>query len=263
MPLIELTFYGVLGGFAGLVAGLLGVGGGLIIVPILAWYFQQQLGLDNYMHLAVGTSMATIVFTGLSSLWAHHRHGDIDWHLVRMFAPALMAGAVFGAWAASVLATRNLRWGFGIFELLIALQMFAGIRINGQRQLPGKSALAGFGFSVGSVSAMLGIGGGTMIVPFLNWCRIAMHRAISTSAACGFPIAIAGTLAYVLLGQDPLQIKAVGYVHLPALLSIAVFSVITAPFGAKLAKHMSAGLLRQTFATFLMALGVWVILGRA
>lgn len=256
--------YILLGAFAGTLAGLLGVGGGLIIVPALVWLWQTNgLGGSQQMSLAIGTSLASIVLTSLSSTYAHHRRGGVRWDLFQRLTPGILLGAWIGAALATRLPDDTLRSVFGLFELLVAAQMAIAARPPVQRRLPGTPGMGLAGTIIGTVSAVIGIGGGTLTVPFLTRCNVHMQHAVATSAACGLPIAIGGALAYVVLGWDaPTQPPgALGFIYLPALLGIALASVLFAPLGTALAHRLSTETLRQVFALFLGLLGVWMLVG--
>ena len=256
--------YLVLGAFAGTVAGLLGVGGGLIIVPVLATLFQRQgMGAEIIMHLAVGTSLATIIVTSISSVYSHHKRGAVLWQVFWRLAPGIIVGAWGGAWLASLLPTKEFRYVFAVFEWLVALQMIVGFKPSVNRNLPGNIGLAAAGGGIGVVSAIVGIGGGSLTVPFLSWCRVSIHNAIATSAACGLPIAISGTLGFILVGSihQALPSYATGFVYWPAFLGIGLASASFAPLGAKLSHRLSVKNLRGVFAVFLLGLGVWMLLG--
>jgi len=260
----EWLIYLTLGAFAGVLAGMLGVGGGLVIVPVLAWVF---LGLDFdagvIMHLAVGTSLATIVFTSISSVRAHHRRGAVQWVAVWQLLPGIVFGVFLGALLAEQLPTPALRTVFGIFELLVAAQMAFSLLPEAHRALPGRVGMGAAGTVIGGVSAIVGIGGGTLTVPFLLWCGVAMRQAVATSAACGLPIAVAGAVAFVWTGSGntALPPQAVGYVYLPALLGVAVSSILFAPAGAWLAHSLPITVLKRFFAVFLALLGGKMLLG--
>jgi len=259
-----MTFYLALGAIAGLVAGLLGVGGGLIIVPALAVLFARE-GIDPavIMHLAIGTSLASIVFTSLSSVWAHHRHGAVRWAEVGRLAPGIVLGAWLGAAVADMLPAAGLRRIFGLFELYVATQMAFGFRPAPHRRLPGRWGMGGAGLLIGGVSAIVGIGGGTLTVPFLAWCNVSMREAVATSAACGLPIALAGAAGFVSMGLNAtgLPPATLGYVHLYALLGIIAASMLFAPLGARLVHRLPADRLRQVFAVLLYALAAYMLFG--
>lgn len=258
-----LLFYMVIGAFAGVMAGLLGVGGGLIIVPAMAWTFHlQHISDEVIMHLAIGTSLATIVITSTSSVRAHHRHGAVQWPLFWQLTPGIVIGALLGAVIADALHSRTLQIVFGIFVLVIAVQMAFGAKPPPQRELPGTVGMSIMGGIIGVVSAIVGIGGGSLTVPFLTWCNVKMRNAVATSAACGFPIALGGTTGYVALGWNEPDLPAwsVGYVYLPALLGIALISMWSAPLGAGLAHRLPSLALRRVFAVFLTVVGVTMLM---
>ena len=257
---MEWLGYLSLGLFAGTIAGLLGVGGGLVIVPFVAYQLEQNPATQHYaMHLAVGTSLATIMVTSLSSIYAHHKYRAIHWEVVATLAPGLMLGALAGALTAAMLPTTYLKTVFGLFELLVAVSMFTGVKPSARTQLPGTAGLLAVGLFIGVVSALLGIGGGTLSVFYLMWCNIRMHRAVATSAACGLPIALTGSFAYLLMGGNGGLAAATGFVYWPAFVSIAAASVIAAPLGAKLAHWLPVRVLLRIFAVFLASLGLWLL----
>ncbi|MGV6857617.1 MAG: sulfite exporter TauE/SafE family protein [bacterium] len=254
--------YLLLGSVAGTAAGLLGIGGGLLIVPVLAWLFSAQ-GMEAgvVMHLAIGTSLASIVFTSLSSIRAHHRHRAVHWEVVTHLAPGIVIGALLGAAIADWLPGKPLQRIFGVFELLVALQMLANARPSPHRQLPGSAGMGLAGGVIGAVSSLVGIGGGTLTVPFLYACNVSLREAIATSAACGLPIALAGSLGFVLSGLDnpATPSGALGYVYLPALLGVVLTSVAFAPLGAGLTHRLPVGHIKKVFALLLLALA-WKLL---
>jgi hypothetical protein len=259
IPVESLIVYLVVGAVAGLLAGLLGIGGGLIIVPALVYALgAAQVPAESLMHFAVATSLATIIFTSISSAGAHHRRRAVLWRETGYLAAGIVAGAGTGALAASYLSTDALRLFFGIFECLVAVQLLYGLTPAARGAPPGRATLAGAGGVIGSLSTILGIGGGVLTVPFLIWCGIDMRRAVATSSACGVPIAVAGTGAMIVagLGGEGLPAGATGYVYWPAALAIALASVIFAPLGAHLAHTLPLGLLRRLFAILLVLVGV-------
>ena len=207
-----------LGAVAGFFAGLLGVGGGAIMVPILAMMFAAQGFPDAHlMHVALGTSMATIVFTSISSARAHHRHGAVLWSIVRAIAPGIVVGTLLGAQVASRVPTRPLAIFFAAFIAYVAVQMILNVKPKPSRELPGAAGMFGVGGFIGLVSALVAIGGGSLSVPFMTWCNVKVHQAIGTSAAIGFPIAVAGTIGYMIAGHgaDGLP-RGQRRLHLPA-----------------------------------------------
>ncbi|VAW82190.1 Uncharacterized UPF0721 integral membrane protein [hydrothermal vent metagenome] len=259
-----MTLYLGLGAIAGLVAGLLGVGGGLIIVPVLAAMFVRQGIADPVvMHLAIGTSLASIIFTSLSSVWAHHRRQAVRWRDVGRLAPGIVVGAWLGAAIADNLPSAGLRTFFGLFELYVAIQMTFKFKPSPHRDLPGPVGMFGVGSLIGGISSVVGIGGGSFTVPFLSWCNVSMREAVGTSSACGIPIAVAGAAGFVIAGwgETTLPANSLGYVYLPALTGIAAASVLFAPLGARLAHGLPADRLKQVFALLLYVLAAFMLFG--
>lgn len=242
---------------AGFFAGLLGVGGGVIMVPALAMTLGAAgLPADYLLQAALGTSMAAILFTSLSSLRTHHRHGAVLWPVVKDFTPGVLLGTALGTLLARQVSTQALAIFFAAFMVFVAVQMSLGLRPQPQRALPGRLGVAAAGGAIGAVSALAAIGGGAMTVPFLTWCNVPLRQAVGTSAAVGFPIALGGTLGYVLngLAVGALPAGSLGFVHLPALLWVAAASTLVAPLGARLAHRLPAALLRRVFAGLLIVL---------
>ena len=262
--LSTLLFYLTLGLFAGVMAGLLGVGGGLIIVPTLAWIFHhQQVDDAIVMHLAIGTSLATIVVTSISSVRAHHRRGAVLWPIFWRLTPGIVVGAWLGAAIADALPSAMLSKVFAVFVLTVAAQMGFGAKPAPHRELPGTAGMLTAGGVIGAVSAIVGIGGGSLTVPFLTWCNIAIRQAVATSSACGLPIALAGALGFVVTGLNAAGRPdwSLGYVYGPALVGITLTSMLSAPLGAKLAHTLPTEMLKKVFAAFLTLVGVKMLLG--
>lgn len=246
------------GAFAGVLAGLLGVGGGIIIVPLLTFVFTaQHLPAAYIQHMALGTSLASIMFTSVSSLRAHHGRRAVNWPVVKLISIGILTGTFFGSWVAAQLSTSFLRIFFVLFLYYVASQMLLNIRPQPTRQIPGKGGMFGVGNLIGGVSSLVGIGGGSLSVPFLVWCNVPMHHAVGTSAAIGFPIAVAGAAGYILngLAVPTLPAGSFGFVYLPALVGIAAASVCTAPLGARLAHSLPVGRLKKAFAVLLLVMG--------
>ncbi|MCF6322862.1 MAG: sulfite exporter TauE/SafE family protein [Gammaproteobacteria bacterium] len=258
-----LLYYLLLGIVAGTLAGMLGIGGGLIIVPALVIIFKAQ-GFDPsiIMHLALGTSLATIVVTSLSSIRTHHQRGAVQWPVVIRLSAGIMVGALCGALLAGQFASDWLQKLFAIFALLVALQMALELRPEVVRDLPGCAALAGVGGVIGVVSALVGIGGGSMTTPFLLWCGVAVRQAIATSAACGLPIALAGALGYWLAGQSVAGLPewSSGYLYWPALVGVVASSIVCASFGARMTHLLSVRVLKRGFALLLFVIGCYLII---
>lgn len=255
--MIWFAAYLALGAVAGFFAGLLGVGGGAIMVPVLALMFAAQgFPEAHLMHLALGTSMAAIVFTSISSLRAHHTHGAVRWPIVRAIAPGILLGTFAGAQLASAVPTRPLAIFFTAFMSYVAFQMLANVKPKPARQLPGRFGMFLVGNGIGAISALVAIGGGSLSVPFMTWCNVKMHHAIGTSAAIGLPIALAGTLGYLVggIGASGLPQGSFGYIQLPALLACVAMSVLTAPLGARAAHRLPVATLKKVFAGVILLL---------
>jgi uncharacterized membrane protein YfcA len=249
----------LVGAVAGTLAGLLGIGGGLIIVPALAFTLgASRFPPDAVMHVAVATSLATIVFTSISSAAAHHRRGAVQWRKAGYLTPGIVVGAVIGAAVAARLPTDTLRIVFGIFECLVAVHLLRGLAPGTGSAAVRPAVFVGAGGVIGGLSTILGIGGGVLTVPFLTWAGLEMRTAVATSSVCGVPIALAGTGAMIVagLGAEGLPVGATGYVYWPAALAIALTSVVLAPFGAHLAHTLPVGLLRRMFAGLLLLIGI-------
>jgi len=259
-----LAIYLALGLVSGFIAGLLGVGGGLVLVPVLSWiYSHQGFPAEYNIHMALGTSLAVIVLTSVSSLRAHHGHGAVRWTAVRRIAPGIVLGTLTGAIAAAWLPDRGLKWFFVAFLFYAATQMLLGFKANPHRELPGLPGMTLAGAVIGLVSSWVGIGGGTLSVPFLNWCNVRFQEAIGTSAAIGFPIAVSGAVGYALSGQIAAGLPeySLGFVYLPALAAIAALSMVSAPWGARLTHRLPVPRLKKIFAALLYLLGLRMLYG--
>lgn len=255
--------YLALGAIAGFLAGLFGVGGGLVLVPVLLLMFDaQHFSADHIMHLALGTSMATIVFTSLASMRKHHQLGAVNWQVVRRITPGILLGTAIGAATASAIPAGGLGIFFALFVYFAAAQILLDKRPHPSRQLPGMAGLTFTGTLTGWLSSLVSIGGGTIVVPFLIWCNVPIRHAIGTSAAIGFPIAVGGTLGYIAVGSSAAGLPEphLGFVFLPALLWVALATVLTAPLGAKAAHRMKVELLRKLFAVLLIVLATKLLL---
>ncbi|MCG8314239.1 MAG: sulfite exporter TauE/SafE family protein [Pseudomonadales bacterium] len=261
---MEIFIFPILGVIAGLVAGLLGLGGGIVVVPVLIFTFSLLQFPDSVLtHLAVGTSLATIVITSFGSVRQHHAQGAVRWDVLKFLAVGLMLGAYVGAEVADVFNGRLLQMLFGGFAILVALQMMMGLKPSPSRDVPGPWGLGIIGTFIGSASSVFGIGGGSLMVPFLSWCNIKMQHAVGTSSAGGMPIAIAGATGFMLTGwQHPeLPSYSLGFVYLPAFLGIGVTSVVFAQVGAKFAHRMPAETLKKCFGGLLIVVGIKLIVG--
>lgn len=260
---MELLLYLLLGAAAGTLAGLFGVGGGLIIVPVLVLSFTAQgVPTEVLTHLAVGTSLATIIFTSINSVLEHQRKGAVLWPVFAWMTCGILLGAGFGAATAAAIQGPVLQKIIGVFAIIIAIQMALDLKPKGSRDVPGKPGLVAAGGVIGWASAIFGIGGGSLTVPFLSWRSVPMQKAVATSAACGLPIAIASALSFVWVGWDKPQLPewSLGFVYLPAMVGIAIPSMFFARFGARLAHKLSPRVLKRLFALLLFSVGLSFLL---
>jgi uncharacterized membrane protein YfcA len=261
---IEWLLYPALGAIAGVLAGLLGVGGGLVLVGALAWLLPLQgVPPEQAMHAALATSLASILVTGASSARSHHRRGSVLWPTVAWLLPGLLLGAWLGSGLATHLKGDVLRWGVCGFCLVMAVQLLAQwprpqVRPE-QAPAPRGPGLSAAGGVIGVVSALVGIGGGSMTVPLLIWRGVAPVRAVGTSSACGVGIALASAAGYAMHAPaQAMPAGSLGYVYLPAALGIGIASVLAAPTGVRIAHRVEPRTLRRIFAGFLLAMA-WVV----
>lgn len=257
--MIILTYL-LAGSLAGLIAGLLGVGGGIIIVPILVLSFEAQgFDIEVLTHMAIATSLACIVFTSISSTISHNSRQSVDWRVLRRLVPGIAVGGLLGVLTAVQLSGSVLRQLVGVFAVMVAIKMIlpgTSVR-NLPARLP-KRIFVPAGLFIGWVSTLFGIGGGTVSVPFFNALGMTMQRVVGTAAACGFPIAVVGMVAnaYAGFGNAHLPENSVGFVYMPAALTLSVASVILARVGARWAHQIPAQTLRRLFSICLFAVGV-------
>jgi uncharacterized membrane protein YfcA len=254
-----LLVMGACGGFA---AGLLGVGGGMVLVPFVTMIFTAKgFAPAVVVHMAIATSLATIMFTSLSSVRAHHAHGAVRWPIVWLLAPGIVIGSWIGPWIGKQLNTGALALVFGLFVAFSATQMILNRKPAAGRELPAAPGMFAAGMLIGVVAGLVGAGGGFLSVPFMSWCNVKMHNAVATSAALGFPIALAGTLSNVYFGwREPgLPPYSLGYIYVPALLVIAAASVLMAPLGARAAHRMPVVKLKRIFAIILYLLASYML----
>jgi len=258
--MLEWLSYAGAGIVAGLMAGLFGIGGGLIIVPILVLVFSwQAMSADVAIHVAIGTSLMTITVTSLSSMRAHHQYGTTDWSFVRKLTPGLIVGSLGGAVIAANLSSQWLQTFFACFALLMAVRMWLPSPKALSPKLLARSTLSIYGLFTGIISAMVGIGGGTLVVPYLVMAGQQMQRAVGTAAACGFPIAVSGVIGFIWMGIYKHNINTgwqTGFVHWQAFVGIISTSIFMAPIGAGLAKKLSHAKLSKLFSLVLLAVGL-------
>jgi uncharacterized membrane protein YfcA len=252
----------VLGCATGFVAGLLGIGGGMLLVPFLTMLFTLRAFPEEHLvHMAIATSLATILFTSVSSVRAHHKRGAVLWPVVKVLAPGILLGSLIGAQIAGRLPTVFIALFFGVFVGFSALQMLRDKKPKPSRELPRPLGMFGVGNAIGFISSLVGAGGGFISVPFMVWSNVKIHNAVATSAALGFPIAAAGTVGYIIAGvaEPSLPEGTLGFVYLPALLAVGCGSVLTAPLGAKVAHSLDTGRLKRIFALLLFVLAGYML----
>ena len=255
--------YLVLGALAGTMAGLFGIGGGLIIVPALVYSFQLQgVAPEILTHLAVGTSLATIVVTSISSIKAHHAKGAVQWRVFSVLAAGILLGSWLGVLTAIQMSGPMLQKVIGVFALAVAIKMWFGFKVKEGGTTPGKPVMILAGSVIGWASSIFGIGGGTMSVPYLRKCNLTMGKAVATSAACGLPIAVMGASANIFLGQGNslLPEMSTGFVYWPAFLGIVLTSMFFARLGAHLAHSLPSDKLQKMFSVFLLIVGLEFLL---
>lgn len=261
--LITILTYLVLGAAAGVVAGLFGIGGGLLIVPVLVFTFELQgMSADVLTHAAVATSLATIVATSVSSTLAHHRKGAVRWDIFKPLALGILVGAVLGVKTAGQMTGEWLQITIGCFAIVMAFQMGLNLKPEAGEKTVSQGEYVFSGSLIGWLSSIFGIGGGSLSVPYLTWRRIQMQQAVATSAACGLPIAVMGALTNVWEGWGNAQMPewSAGYIYLPALVGIVLTSAFFAKVGAKLAHRLPALILKRIFAVFLLCVGLRFLL---
>lgn len=257
--ILVLLLMGAGGGFA---AGLLGIGGGMVLVPFITMIFSaKHFPPALVVHMAIATSLATILFTSLSSVRAHHLHGAVLWPVVRLLAPGILLGSWLGPWLGQQMNTAALALLFAAFVALSATQMLHNRKPSASRQLPGAGGMFAAGGTIGVVAGLVGAGGGFLSVPFMSWCNVRIHNAVATSAALGFPIALAGTLSNIYFGwrAPGLPAYSLGYIYVPALVVIALASMTMAPLGARMAHRLPVVKLKRIFAAILYTLAAYML----
>jgi uncharacterized protein len=254
-----LPAYLALGAIVGLFAGLLGIGGGVIIIVGLLEIFKHlNFPETHLMHMALGTSMASILFGSISSLRAHEQLASVNWSIVRALTPGILVGGFLATFAAAQAPSSLLKLIFAVFMLYTASQMFLNAKPKPNRDLPGRLGMLIAGAAIGAISSLIGVGGAAVSIPFMTWCNVTMHRAIGTAAAIGFPIALFGTLGYIVNGwhMPGLPENSLGFVYLPACIAIVIPSALIAPFGARLSHKLPVATLKKIFGCLLLVLTV-------
>jgi len=258
--ILELLLAGV---GAGLLSGLLGIGGAMVLVPVLTFVLGHTGILPAYtVKMAVATSLASIMFTSASSVRAHHRRGAVRWDIARVLAPGIVVGSLVGAQVAVALPAKALGILFAVFITFSATQMLLNRRPASSRTIPGPLGTFGVGIVIGLLSALVGAGGAFVSVPFMTWCNVKIHEAVGTSAALGFPIALAGTIGYAWAGRDLAQMPpgSFGYIFVPGLVIISLASMTLAPLGARIAHGMEIRPLKRIFAVVLYCISAYFLL---
>ena len=251
-----------MGAATGFAAGLLGVGGGMLLVPFMTMMLTlNHFPVELIVHMAIATSLSTIMFTSLSSVRAHHSRGAVLWPVVKLLAPGILIGSWIGPWIGAQLNSSGLALFFAVFVGLSATQMLLDKKPAATRELPKTGGMLAAGSIIGILSGLVGAGGGFVSVPFMTWCNVKIHNAVATSSALGFPIALAGTLSNIYFGWDipDLPPGALGYIYLPALLVVSLASVTTAPLGAKVAHALPVKSLKKVFAVILYLLAGYML----
>ena len=261
---IELLLYLFIGAIAGLSAGLLGVGGGIVIVPIFSIFFKAIFPSSVLMHMAIGTSLTIMIFTAVSSTYAYQWRGLVQWPLFYRFIPGMALGVITGSLIAMYLTSQFLQISFAFFLLVIALKMFDTRKIHAHRQLPQWFGLNFVAFCTGILSGFFGIGGGVIMVPFFVYCNVPMQRATATSVACGLMLSVIGTISFIIMGlcavnMSSLPTGTTGFVYWPAVLPVAMTSIFFAPLGTQIAVSISPQLLQRIFAIALLVTAFYLV----
>ena len=253
------------GSFAGFVAGLLGIGGGMIIVPVVLWVLQMKGlgGIEHAQHLAVGTSFAIMVFTTFSSVMAQQRKGSVDWAVVRRMAPGMVVGVMIGSMLAKRLSNEALQVFFIVFVVLVALKTLTDAKPKPTRSLPGPAGLAAVGSLFGMASSWVGIGGGSLSVPFMLYCNVPVRTAVGTSAGLAWPIAVAGAVGYLYSGWNVAGLPegTLGFWYLPAVAVLSVATMLFAPLGVKAAHKLPPEKLKLAFGLLLLVIAARMLWG--
>lgn len=261
---LTIILFCAVGALVGALAGLLGIGGGIIMVPALIFLLPGLGVADTVLsQMAVGTSLACICIISIASARAHDRRGGVRWDVVLSMAPGLVLGALMGAWVAHFLSSLMLQRIVGLAAVVLGAKMFLGTQPAAHRDVPSRPGLAGVGTAIGAASSLIGIGGGSMTVPYLSWCNLQMKQAVGTSAACGIAIAWSGVAGFLVAGWGAAGtgVASFGYVSLPAFAAIVLCSMAFIPVGASLAYKLPAKILKRVFAVLLVVVGVKMLLG--
>ncbi len=252
----------LLGSVTGFLAGLFGIGGGMLMVPFITWLLTSKgFPADYVVKMAVATSLATICFTSVSSVRAQHARKAVRWDIFKLLAPGIVVGSMLGAQVAKWLPAGSLALLFAAFVFFSATQMLLDLKPHASRELPKAPGMLAAGGVIGMLAALVGAGGAFISVPFMVAGNVAIHTAVGTSAALGFPIAVAGTLGYVIAGWylPDMPAGSLGFLYLPAVAVISIASVITAPWGVRTSHGLNIRHLRRLFAFLLFGLGAYML----
>lgn len=254
----------IFGVFSGVVSGLIGVGGGIVIVPFLAWLFTLYgMPAETIMQTAVATSLATIIITSVAAVYAQHKRGAVMWPVLWALTPGIAVGAWFGADFAHFLTTNIMEIIFGSFLLLNGLRMAIKIKPKPHRKLPSTAPLFISGGLIGFFSTLVGIGGGALVVPYMNWHNVVMKKAIAMGSACGLPIAIFGAISFIIIGFDASNLPEgnIGYINIPAFFGIGLTTLFSTTLGVHFAHTLPTEILKKVFAVISLTVGVKMLLG--
>lgn len=249
----------LIGSIAGILSGLLGIGGGVIVIPLLVWLFKlQNIPSDLIMHLAAGTSLSVMIFTAASSLYGHIKHGIDIWPIYHRLAIGMVIGTVFGAVFGHFLPGRFLEILFAIFIFIIAIRMLIAIKTKSTRTLPGPLGMFSMALLIGSKSGLLGLGGGAITIPFLSYCNVPIRNIVAVSVSCSLTIAIIGTISFIITGQHAIDLPSwsLGYIYLPAFLGVVLTSPLCAQLGTYLSHKLPVTVLTRILGAVLLIMAI-------
>ncbi|MBN2690031.1 MAG: sulfite exporter TauE/SafE family protein [Gammaproteobacteria bacterium] len=253
----------IIGAFAGSFAGLLGVGGGVIVVPMLAWLFKY-IGLPAayIMHMATATALVIMVLTASSSLFAHIKKGAKFWYIYKQLGIGIIFGTIMGGVFAHFLSSEILKIIFAIFMLLMSVRMLFAVQNNPHRSLPGRAGIFSIASVIGLKSGMLGIGGGAITIPFLTYCNVPLRDAVITSAACSLTIAIIGSITVFMTGMHAVHLPklSLGYIYLPAVFGAGIAALIFAQIGAHFSHKLPVEMLKRVFGGILLLMAIKMLI---
>lgn len=261
--MLIIVAYLLLGAIAGLIAGIFGLGGGIIIVPTLIFTFTY-LNFESSVltHIAIGTSLASIIFTSLSAIVVHHKRAAIDWSLAIKLSIGMFFGGLLGAYFANLVSGEALQNIFACYALFVAIQMWFVLTPKATYSLPKRLGCSVLGIIIGFVSGLFGIAGGSLVVPILTFYNVTITRAIATSSVTGFPIALSGALGYLITGLEAQNLpeNAIGYIYWPAMLGIVLSSTYFAKIGAKLTHGLNPRILKKAFSILMLLVSAKLLL---